>query len=543
MRSAILGAVVAGLVVLAPPALGKTLQTVVAPPPSEHPPSDDEGVLAVSFTVNTSAVGQFDTLVLRREGDTEANAPGATYEYSISEITGRVARDTSLFLGVLKAGDYTILRLNDPDRQMTFYPGKEEKLLGSFHVAPGKLTDLGRIVITPLNEKVGAGRSQRVKSNARLLDEFAPSARKFYREVLADGWSTHPAVDEIEQFALRHPIGVSKLIELPDGRVAAPTRLGSILLRDTNGKWRALQSGSLDSWLSGAPGTDPDTLLVAVGEYSNIAKVDRDGVFHMMPRGNLPMGTLIFVAGDTRRGWVVALRAGPKISLYRSDSLEAPDWQLLYADTLTYNTWTGVQQQLWLWPTAAGFAYARNSGDIRFYALAGREWTDRSSPGHKPIINIQPSPGGKLGLLTSPGAGFGGISAAAWFSTDDAKTWVKTGSPYNVKVTPPKFTTSGLMLESGGVFGGAALHGSRDDGKTWTKLSDKVALMDVVYPMPTTGLFKLADSSFIPGVGVEILSHSADDGATWVTEYTSYDRLLAAAQASAAREKAAATAK
>ena len=331
------------------------IQVVNSRPPSERAPAADEGVLTLSVTVNTGRVGQFDTLVLKRAGDPDPKAVGAQYEYNVPEITGKVARDTSLFVASLKEGDYTIVRLRDSDALTTFTPGSENSMLGSFRIAPGKLTDLGRVVITPLNFKVGVGRSKLVRSNEALVARFAPSTPRFYREVLPNGWNTpRKETDVVEEFALSHPVGVNTLVELPDGRVAAATRLGTILLRERNGRWRTLHSGTLDAWLGVAPATAPDAMLVAVGEYSNIAKVDAMDNFHPVERGNLPMGTLIFVAGDMAHGWVVALKLNSKVTLYRTDSLDRPDWSQLLTDTASVSFWSGAQQ-LWMWPTRNGF--------------------------------------------------------------------------------------------------------------------------------------------------------------------------------------------
>lgn len=541
MRSAATAALAACLALALPlTGFAKPVQVVNSPSPAERPLAADEGVLALSVTVNTGVVGQFDTLVLKRDGDPDPKVAGARYEYSLAEITGRVARDTSLFLGTLKAGDYTIVRLSDTDTFTTFTPGLDSRTLGSFRIAPGKLTDLGRIVVTPLNFKVAAGRSNLVKTNAAMVARFAPSASRFYNELLPDGWNTPRSEgDVIEAFALSHPLGASTLVELPDGRVAAATRLGTVLLRGPDGRWKGLRSGALDAWMSVAPASAPGAMLVAVGEYSNIARIDEAGAFHPIDRGNLPMGTLIFVAGDAAHGWVVALRVNTKVTLYRTDSLEKPDWTPLMTDTLTVSLWSGAQQ-LWLWPTKTGFGYARSTGEIRFYDMATRAWTDRTSPDRKPIITIYSSPGDILGLLSSPGGGFGGITASAWFSRDGAQTWVQTGAPYRVKTYPPKFTSAGLMLQSGGAFGGAALHGSKDQGKTWTQLSDKVGFTDVIMPMPGAGLFKRSTGAGVAGMpDFEVLSHSGDDGVTWTAEYSSLDRELMRLQAEQeARRKA-----
>src|SRR6185295_14985154 len=110
---------------------------------------------------------------LKRAGDPDPKSGGAQYEYSVPEITGKVARDTALFVGSLKQGDYTIVRLYDSDARTTFTPGAQSTTLGSFKVVPGKLTDLGRIVITPLNFKVGVGRSRLITSNEALVARFA----------------------------------------------------------------------------------------------------------------------------------------------------------------------------------------------------------------------------------------------------------------------------------------------------------------------------------------------------------------------------------
>jgi hypothetical protein len=503
---------------------------VIAAPPSERAPAPDEGVLTLSVTVNTGSVGQFDKLVLKRVDIPDPTAPEAKYEYQVPEITGRVARDTSLFVGSLKAGDYVINRMVDSDTLITFTPGKANATLGSFKVVAGELTDLGRVVVTPLNFDIGTGRSNLVQSNAALVERFAPSTSKFYHGTVPSGWNTpRSETDLIEQFALTHPVGVDALAELPDGRVAAATRLGAILIRGVNGRWTVLHNGTLDAWMGVAPAAAPDAMLVAVGEYSNIAKVDAAGVFHPVDRGNLPVGTLIFIAGDMEHGWVVALKLNATVTLYRTDSLDKPDWTPVLTDKLKTSAWSGAQQ-LWLWPTKTGFGYARSTGEIRFYDVASRAWIDRTSPNKKTIITIYQSPGGELGILTSPGGGFGGITAATWLSRDGAQTWESAGSPYKVKVQPPKLTASGLMLQSGGVFGGAALQGSKDQGKTWTVLSNKVAVSDLVLVMPTTGLFTLA-KEVIPGTGgYELISHSGDDGVTWVGEYTSLDRTLMEAQ-------------
>ena len=70
----------------------------------------------------------------------------------------------------------------------------------------------------------------------------------------------------------------------------------------------------------------------------------------------------------------------------------------------------------------------------------------------------------------------------------------------------PKVSASGLLLQSGGVFGKETLQGSKDLGKTWSLLSDKVVLTDLVMPMPTTGLFKLAHGGFSAARDLEWIS-------------------------------------
>jgi hypothetical protein len=196
-------------------------------------------------------------------------------------------------------------------------------------------------------------------------------------------------------------------------------------------------------------------------------------------------------------------------------------WKEIAATATGFSAWSGAKN-FWVWPTANGFAYAvTDDGLMRFYDYGTQAWTERHTPKNNPILGIAHSPGGVIGVLTSPGGGLGGITASQYYSRDGGQTWdTLPTSPYKVKVSPPRMLADGTLLVNGGVFGDTGLQGSKDGGKTWSKLSDKITVDDFYWNLPRAGLFNFDKGRD----GIEMISRSADGGATWVVEYMNVDR-------------------
>jgi len=496
-----------------------------APDPSKTAPTVEQGVVVISVTGNTAQVSQFDQLTVRKLPAPGAPQTAVREQHLLRQVSQGLARDTSLFIGSLPEGEYTFDRMVDVDTNRALNMGEGgRRLLGNFRVKAGALIDLGRLVVTPVNTRVVVGRSARVTSNAQLVKRFAREHEQFLAREVQGGWVDPRSTDDrVEEYALARPVGADGVTELPNGDLAAASRLGTVLLRDGQGRWRAIRSEGLESLLWVKAVDAPETALVAVGEFNTMLRLDRpSGKLLPIDTGNLPAGNLLFVAGNPEAGWFVAQQSGSDITLYRSAALERGDWKPLRKEDVSRSFWSGTNS-FWAWPTASGFVYAVSQGSIWYYDFATARFVERRAPNNNRLMTVAPSANGALGIVTSPGGGFGGIFATMYLSRDEAATWEEIKSPFNVKIAAPRLTQQGTLLVPGGAFDKPELQASKDGGKTWTKMNDAVERSEQLVVLPTRGLLAVdAGARF----GLARIRHSADEGATWRTEYSNFDRAV-----------------
>lgn len=491
-----------------------------APLPTARAPHANEGVVIVSVTSNSAAVGQFDAIQLIPVKDPKTDT-GSKEFHVLNQATRGLSRDTALFIGIMPVGDYQLERFIDHDVGKFLKLGEGGvKLLGTVRVQAGKLNDMGRLVITQLNHRVLVGRSAAVISNQELLRRAKPEMAAEYDRPVTPGWiQAMPKEDIAERYAFTHPIGAASLKELPNGEMAAATRMGTVLVRGADGRWRNVSSGRLESLLWVKPYESKQTRLLAVGEFNTLLQMDAAGKLHSMSAGNLPFGNILFLDGSNSAGWFVALQRGDETTLFESASLEAPDWKPIWSEKTGFDFWHGMNV-IWFWPYSGGFGYATSKGDIRVYDAAARQWSQRRAPNDYRILRVDVSPNDVIGIVTSPGGGFGGVFSKTFYSRDQGQTWVETQSPFKVKVMAPMFTKQGKLFEMGGVFGSSGIHYSPDEGKTWEPLIE-LKLGGTLWNMPHHGLFRVESNGLL---GVEKIEHSLDDGRTWKIEYSTFDR-------------------
>ena len=503
-----------------------TLPLFESRPPSHRPLDEDEGLVVVSIATNALNLDGVDTLIV----------DNATARYRLRSVATVHARDYSLFVGGLPEGSYRVHAIEDRDAFRTLtLAGRNREMLGAFNVRRGQRCDLGRLVVTRLVFDPVMGRSDAVVDNASSLERFAPDSARMLPATSACWSKTRDPKDIVAEYARFHPADAAVAVELADGRVAIPSGMGSVLIRALDGRWSVAHGDDMEQLMY--VDDAPDSSLYAVGELNALLKLGADGRLHRLGTGELPLGTILFIDGDAKVGWHIVHQQGEELRLYRSDSLEQPVWTEIASAATGTNFWS-APDKFWVWPTAAGFAYAAtDQGLIRFYDYATRTWTERHAPKNNDIINIAHSPGGVIGILTSPGGGFQGFAASQFYSRDGGQTWLTIPeSPYKIKVAAPRVLTDGTLLVNGGVFGDSGLQASKDEGKTWVKISDKVGPTDFFWNLPRAGLFNFEKSQ----TGIEFISHSGDGGATWTSEYMSVDRDMMRAYFQAKEEEEAA---
>jgi hypothetical protein len=521
-----LGALRRSLILGAAALLAACATTSFAPDPTRVAPKGGDSVVVLSVTGNTAQVGAADSITLLRIDTTNPNA--VAERHVLSQVAPGLARDTALFVGTLPAGVYRLTRMgHSATQQFLVISEAMGERIGRFEVVAGQGVDLGRLVVTPANTSILVGRSARARSNLEMLRQAAPPYMSFFPDgKAARGWQTERHErDRVEEYALAMPVGADNPTPMPDGSVVMGSRMGSALVRNPEGRWRALRSDGLEAILSVKPADLPDTLLVAVGEFRTLLRLPQGGErFVAVDPGNLPQGNLLFVAGNAKDGWVVASQNGRTVTLYRSAQFEKGDWKPLRNEDVGVSFWSGANQ-FWIWETPKGLAYAVSEGRIHFLDLASGSWTDRRAPNNARLIGLVQDAPGHLGALTSPGGGFGGVFASLYTSADDGATWKEIKGEFNVKVSPPRRLPNGELLLPGGVFSKPELHASADGGATWTRRGE-LALDQRLVVLPSGQMLAVSGGR----LGLFSVRHSADSGATWRTEYSNFDRQLFEAQ-------------
>jgi hypothetical protein len=497
---------------------GCAATTMNALSPTTQAPTATEGVVLVSVTIPGSAnrTMRFDKITLTRLNKTENSAAGESVV--LNPATAGLARDTTVFIGVLPEGEYAIERFSVGQSYLQLNERMRD-VVGTFRVRAGAWSDLGRIVVTPVGGGLYVvGRSALTHSNGELVKRQLPDVAKLYPSSVNEGWIRGRSADDFaERYAIEHPYGATRLVELTNGEVVTATGAGSLLYRSKDGRWRRVSTGRLESLLY-VKQHGNDSSVIAAGEFNTLLTVDRAGTVQKLDAGNLPNGNILFIDGSDATGWFVAHARGNEVTLYRSDSLKTPKWEPLKSEQTGQSFWTGADK-FWIWPISGGFAYAVSKGEVHFYNYTTKQWSDAKAPNDNRFVDIETSPGDIVGILTSPGGGFGGIFAHTYFSRDRGKTWIETKSPFSVKTVMPRFTAKGTLLEWGGVFGDASLQSSTDDGVTWNTVVMRNFIGGRLWPTVSNGLFVVNERG-----GVETIEHSGDDGVSWTVEYSTSEK-------------------
>lgn len=506
-------------IVLLLAALTGCATTSVAIDPLNLPPGSGQSPVVVSITANTGQVQGFGEMTVRllpskgREGDTPQY-------FVLHRKAPEMARDTSLFIGALPPGDYEFTSLSDMRSNLILRLGNAAKLLGSFSVEAGKPVDLGRLIVTPVNNNVVFGRSERIASNAALLARSSPSHAVLFAHTPASGWG-HPRLedDKVEEYAIAGPVGANCMTELADGSVVAASRLGMVLRRDAKGRWSRLRGPGIDSLLCVTPADLPDAELLAVGEFGALLrKPPREDRLLPLPTGNLPPGNIVNITGNRKAGWTVAVQNGGAMTILHTPDLHAGVWTPIKRLDVGFSFWTGAVH-FWMWGDDQRMGYAVSSGPINELDYASGKWTVLDTPNKAPLRALAVEPSGAIGVLTSGAGGTGGIFAGVFVSNDRARSWQPVEVPFKIKVAPIRRDYAGNMYMAGGALSEPELQVSKDGGLTWNRAASR-SLGRQLLPLRSGELLDFGGAEH----GIFSISHSADGGRTWNGEYSNFDR-------------------
>ena len=475
--------------------------------------------VALSITSNTKDIYGFNMIKLRRvvAGEQRSDFKLVSENLVMKKVESAMAGDTSLFIGALPPGEYEFVELIDTRANKLLHV--YSTIVGSFKIEAGKSTDLGRLIVTRGNFGVLYGRSAQVTSNAELIQRFAPHYSTMFGAAASLGWNTpRHAQDDVEQIARAHPAGAECATELPDGRVAAASRMGAVLIRSTQGQWNIINAQSVESLSCVLPVDLPNAELIAVGESGSLLRKARDSdKLFPVDTGNLPPGNLLRIGGNPKDGWYVMHRKEGELNIFHANQLDAGVWRSVYHSTLP-GSWLHGPGLLWTWQDANRIGYALESGLIGELDYSTGKLTERFGPHKKSLTQFIHQANGTQTVLVE--AGLGGRFPDAYVSRDRGQNWTTIVSPFKVLMSPVAPLNDGRLLMEAGMYNDGALLISSDEGKTWGPYAPyRLRRAPLIFP---SGLALNIMEDFKGNVSIY---SSMDNARTWKLEHSNQDML------------------
>ena len=468
------------------------------------------GTAIVSLTANTLEVRQFDSIRLQRVQDQGVHIPLLEHQTLLNNVLHGTSRDTTLFVGALDPGVYQMIELTSGASDLAL----PENTLSSFHVQSGQVTDLGRLVLTSVNEEGLVGRSATIVSNQDFVRQYSPEHLSLYGTTPPRGWDEPRSDgDGAEFYARSHPLGTMGFRRLQGGAVVGAARMGTLLLREPDGQWRTAVSGKLEGFTATVPYEVPGYLAVAVGEAGSLVRLRDNGLMEPVDRGDLPAGSLFFVdATPDWQHWVVGLQRDGAVQFYSSSRLDHGHWEVLGAITIDTSLWLG-EPHVWAWHLPGGFGFASNTnGFVSCFDYGGSGWHKASTADQRLMHSVLVAENGTIGSIERSPPGRSGPPYTMHWSVDCGASWHAVAFPTQAEVSAPLRFPDGLLLASGRDAQGDGVFASRDEGAHWNKISQEPVLDERI---TQAGPLLLAVSA---RHGVEQVLVSRDRGAHWATE-------------------------
>ena len=484
----------------------------------------NEALIVVSGVVNTGEVNQISYLRLQSlDAPLVKGKPNpAPPEYLLNTVNSGKSKNISLLVGSVPSGRYKVSEINFGGRYLDL---KTNKGLSDLEFQANGVYDLGMIILTAANARVLVGLSSQFPDNQQLIKRYLP-ANDLLKDAKVGGWiETSPKKDPIaEYFALSHPQGLSNLVESLDGEIFAGSRMGTVVARNTSGKWRIVgRTGTYDQITLVIPNPEgAKDSTYAFTENGDTFLLESDKVTKV-EMGNFPKGQVFFLQHNAQRTrWFVGVTHDKKSELLTANSLNG-QWEVVYSENVEFSAWSGARN-VWTGRLPNGFVFAStNSSDVRCYDFQSEKWTLTGIPKKRVLLDLKTNPKtGAIGILTGPGGGFGGAFATPFFSNQCGAGWTEIKSPYTVQVAAPIPLNDSSIAEIGGVFGDAGIYVSTDNAATWKKQSDKAIMVERFFQTISNGLFVVSSGAS----GFEQVFNSKDNGSTWQLELSSFDQRL-----------------
>lgn len=430
---------------------------------------EDDGMVVVQVAVNGERVvprfTYWHTIMLRNTLDPDV--PGEKPKYHYLRPVNSLSAGTRVYAGTLPEGNYRLINffsIYHDGNYTAWSRAPVPPTVGDFEVGSGQITDLGTLVFQPVvtDERWGyaVARSKPQASNVDYLESRFPdvTAQLTQAEILT--WNENE-LDIVNQDLIQAIMPVAHvtapLVFLDDGRVLRAGRLGQILVRETSGEWRQVDTG-LDTTITSlahVPGegyyaTSESGLILHAAALDGDWTIQRltaiDSVVLALTRGAdgylhvLAASADVVEVPDERR----RLARGPTrterydvVRVYRGDDLDGGTWTTVWDHRLPTR---GRLPQAFV-EDGVFIVAMGGQGIVRYDIATGEVERHRAPPGA-----VQPGPGG-IWTGFSPGLRAG--RHAAYVSEDGGRRWTGYRDPLHYGYGWPARLPDGEILVPG----------------------------------------------------------------------------------------------
>lgn len=237
-----------------------------AAPPTKHS-ALPEAVAADQGVVSVKVIGVQPLSAFNAKWQTLKLTEIASGRSAELRDTAPVSAGYSLFMGPLPPGKYSVRGFHSdgvapgafgvlPALIIMSLTSDSQSLgsqLGNFTVRPGVLTNLGVVVSALPEDKNGSTKVAVMadeKGLASTLEDVEPQSRARLKAMPVAGWDHAPdptASTKALDIVRTHARNVSAMEVLDGGRLAIGSALGMVHVRDPDGQWTSMSTGSLDN--------------------------------------------------------------------------------------------------------------------------------------------------------------------------------------------------------------------------------------------------------------------------------------------------------
>lgn len=478
----------------------------------------ETGLLVVRVVSNADGVMDWDALEVwstdqKRTLLLYAIDPISTggYRNAKTEMTEGV-ESTSVFVGTLPAGGYrleAVKRTRAIGSWVTTTTAPVPQVLGTFRVRPGEATNLGTLVYQyHLNSAIA---SKYLVTRLTAPAEFSAFLRRRFPAIAShvlqkpvstwDSTSDESARQAVVRLAQAGSAQVNDPRETPWGELVAGSRLGQVLVRAADGRWRSVDTGYTSEIFTVLPLKNGQ--LLASGEEGMLLVSDDRGL-HWAPAPTPASGVIEDVAQAEDGQCYVVVRGPAEYAVYRTDDPKARPWQEVHRFE------RGRRPGRLTMFARPRLLAAMPHGEFVAYDAGAQQWRSVTSSSSLKLARVRMR---EDGLLYAVAEGANAYERRVVASRDWGRSWDVLGTWSTGKVEDVLFTSAsaGYLVLNKRAAGGGVLLVTADGGKSW---SERGAL-----PMWAESVF-LADAGRVLLVSKKsgFVAASRDQGKSWTVE-------------------------